>query len=104
LKGKRVLVVDDVITAGTAIRGAVSAIEEAGGTVVGIVVALDRMERIGGASAEERKGSAIMEVRKEMGVEVLAILNLDELIVGVTDEGERGRMLEYREKYGAVEE
>ncbi|PWW73536.1 orotate phosphoribosyltransferase [Tuber magnatum] len=103
LEGKRVLVVDDVITAGTAIRGAVSAIEEAGGTVVGIVVALDRMERIGGVGADERKGSAIMEVKKDMGVEVLAILNLDELIVGVTDEGDRRRMLEYRGKYGAVE-
>ncbi|PUU76011.1 phosphoribosyltransferase-like protein [Tuber borchii] len=86
LKGKRVLVVDDVITAGTAIRGAVSDIAEAGGTVVGIV------------------GSAIMEVKKEMGVEVLAILTLDDLIVGVTDEGDRERMLEYRRKYRAIEE
>ncbi|KAG0642498.1 phosphoribosyltransferase-like protein [Tuber brumale] len=104
LKGKRVLVVDDVITAGTAIRGAVSAIEGAGGTVVGIVVALDRMERIGGVGTEERRGSAIMEIKKEMGVEVLAILNLDELIVGVMDEGNRERMLEYRRKYGVIEE
>jgi len=104
LKGKRVLVVDDVITAGTAIRAAAAAIAEAGGTVVGIVIALDRMERIGGVGAEERKGSAIMEIKKEMGVEVLAILTLSDLIVGVTDEGDRERMLEYRKKYGAVEE
>ncbi|RPA93881.1 orotate phosphoribosyltransferase, partial [Choiromyces venosus 120613-1] len=107
LKGKRVLVIDDVITAGTAIRSAVSAIAEAGGVVVGIVVALDRMERIGGvvgAEEEEKKESAIMEVKKEMGVEVLAILNLEELIVGVTDEGDKKRMAEYRRRYGAVEE
>lgn len=104
LKGKRVLVVDDVITAGTAVRSAVSAIAEAGGTVVGIVIALDRMERIGGVGAEEKKGSAIMEVKKEMGVEVLAILTLDDLIVGVTDEGNREKMLEYRRKYRAIEE
>jgi len=54
--------------------------------------------------AEEKKGSAIMEVKKEMGVEVLAILTLDDLIVGVTDEGDRERMLEYRRKYRAIEE
>jgi len=65
---------------------------------------LDRMERIGGVGAEEKKGSAIMEVKKEMGVEVLAILTLDDLIVGVTDEGDRERMLEYRRKYRAIEE
>jgi len=104
LKGKRVLVVDDVITAGTAIRSAVSAIAEAGGTVVGIVIALDRMERIGGVGAEERKGSAIMEIKKEVEVEVLAILSLSDLIVGVTDEGDRERMMDYRKKYGVVEE
>ena len=100
--GKRVLIVDDVITAGTAIRAAVSVIEGAGGSVVGVVVALDRMERVGGEGGGGR--SAVMEVAREFGIGVVPILSLNDIIAGVGDEEERRRMIEYREVYGAVDE
>jgi len=99
LKGKKVLVVDDVITAGTAIREAVGIIEAAGGKVVGIVVALDRQERL----KEEGGESAIMSVRRELGVPVLPILTLEDLIEGVVGEQREG-MVAYRARYGAVAE
>ncbi|KAI5857202.1 phosphoribosyltransferase-like protein [Tricharina praecox] len=99
LKGMRVLVVDDVITAGTAIREAVGIIEKAGGTVVGIVVALDRQERLN----EEEGESAIMSVRRELGVPVVPILTLGDLIEGVEGE-QREAMVAYRARYGAAEE
>ena len=102
LKGKRVLVVDDVITAGTAIREAVGIIEAAGGKVVGIVVALDRQERL--VEGDEPGESAIQSVRRAMpGVAVVPILTLGDLIAGVQGE-EREKMVEYRARYGAKAE
>lgn len=100
MRGKRVLVVDDVITAGTAIREAVAIIEAAGGSVVGIVVALDRQERLVDDVAAE---SAIMAVRRELKVPVVAILTLADLIHGVQGGAERQRMVEYRERWGVKE-
>lgn len=104
LRGKRVLVVDDVITAGTAVREAVALIEAAGGTLAGVVVALDRQERKVVREGEADSGmSAIQEVRREFGVEVVAILTLADLIVGVEGEEDRKAMKKYRATYGAVE-
>ena len=100
LKGKRIVIVDDVITAGTAMREAISIIRQQGGTLAGIVVALDRMERMHDQTSE----SAIGEVQKEFGVPVLSIINLEDLI-GVL--GELGneqdvlRVAEYKRRYGA---
>ncbi|PNS14629.1 Orotate phosphoribosyltransferase [Sphaceloma murrayae] len=112
LKGKRVLIVDDVITAGTAIREAVEIIRREGGEVVGIVVALDRGERVG--SVEEREGgevsgekvSTVEMVGRETGVRVEAVLTLADVIGGLKEGGLVGeeevrRMEEYRAKYGA---
>lgn len=105
LRGKRVVIVDDVITAGTAIREAVEIIKVAGGELVGIVVALDRQEKVVVKEGERDSGlSAIQEVRRELGIEVVAILTLADLIVGVENEGDREAMKGYREKYGAVRE
>lgn len=105
LRGKKVLVVDDVITAGTAIREAVAIIAAAGGELAGVVVALDRQERKVVREGEVDTGlSAIQEVRREFGVEVVAILTLADLIVGVEGEADRNAMKGYRAKYGAVEE
>lgn len=104
LRGKKVVIVDDVITAGTAIREAVEIIKSAGGDLVGIVVALDRQERKVVKEGEMDTGlSAIQEVKKELGVEVVAILDLADLIAGVEGE-EKARMMEYRKRYGAVGE
>ena len=103
LRGKKVLIVDDVITAGTALREAVQIIESEGGRVVGVVVALDRQERTGGVGKGDMgEGSAVGELRRGLGVPVLAVLGLEDLIGFVGGEGEvGGRLREYRERYGA---
>lgn len=73
LQGK-VLIIDDVITAGTAIREAVDMINAEGAAVGGIVIALDRQEK--GREAL----SAVDEVRQSLGVEVISIAALDDLL------------------------
>lgn len=70
----RVLIIDDVITAGTAIRESLDIIRAAGATVAGVVIALDRQERGTG----ER--SAIQEVEQDLGIPVLGIATLNQLI------------------------
>ena len=97
MKGKRVLVVDDVMTAGTAVREAVEIVKNAGGSVVGVVVMLDRQERVG-----EGEVSAVQSVARELGVPVVAILTLEDIIGGVDGE-EKLRMEEYRARYGAAD-
>lgn len=69
-----VLILDDVITAGTAIRESVTQIRQAGGTPAGVVLALDRQERGGGTL------SAVQEVRENFGIPVSSIITLDKLI------------------------
>ncbi|KAL8792324.1 MAG: hypothetical protein Q9195_005115 [Heterodermia aff. obscurata] len=100
LRGKRVMIIDDVITAGTAMREAIGIIEAEGGVLVGVIVALDRMERMPGG--EEDRGSAIGEIRRRYGVPVLSIVTLDDLVGllrGKGDEGDLKRLEEYREKW-----
>ena len=109
LLGKRVLIVDDVITAGTAIREAVSIIQQEGGIVAGITVALDRGEKIGGGGdGPEVEGgrSAIGQIRKELDIPVLAVLTLDDIISGIREMGsveDLKRLEEYRMKFKAAE-
>ena len=97
------MIIDDVITAGTAMREAISIIEAEGGVLVGVIVALDRMERMpGGGSEEKNRGSAIGEIRKRYGVPVLSIVTLDDLVGllrGKGDGGDLQRLEEYREKW-----
>jgi orotate phosphoribosyltransferase len=69
----RVLIVDDVMTAGTAIRESVTLIQAAGATPAGVVIALDRQERGSGAT------SAVQEVESQ-GLPVISILTLADLI------------------------
>ncbi|KAF3767684.1 orotate phosphoribosyltransferase [Cryphonectria parasitica EP155] len=85
LKGKRVLIIDDVITAGTAKREAIEKIRKEGGTVAGIVVAVDRMEKLTSPDGDDSKPmpSAMGELRKELGAPVFAILTLDDIIDGI---------------------
>lgn len=106
LKGKRVLIVDDVVTAGTAKREAIEKIRKEGGIVVGILIALDRMEKLPHPSGDDSlpMPSAIGEIRKEYGIPVLSILDVDDIIGGLRDIGREEdvrRMEEYREKYKA---
>lgn len=102
LKGKRVLIVDDVVTAGTAKREAIEKIRKEGGEVVGIIVALDRMETLPG---DEGGRSAIGEIRKEYSIPVLSILTMNDIIKALESktggEEDMKKMVEYREKFGA---
>ena len=70
----RVLIIDDVISAGTSVNESVELIREAGATPVGVAIALDRKERGSGAL------SAAQEVRQRHGIPVFSIVNLDLLI------------------------
>jgi len=105
LKGKRVLIVDDVVTAGTAKREAIEKIRAEGGIVAGILVALDRMEKLPQGGDDEKPGpSAIGELKREYGIPVLAILTLDDIIgglKGIGSEDDIRRMEEYRARYKA---
>ncbi|KAI9678424.1 MAG: orotate phosphoribosyltransferase [Trizodia sp. TS-e1964] len=98
LGGRRVVVVDDVITAGTAVRAAVRAIREGGGVLVGVLVAMDRMERVDGL-----RESAVQVLARELGVPVLSILTLEDVLGELRARGgeaEVGRLEEYRREYG----
>ncbi|KAF5874623.1 putative orotate phosphoribosyltransferase protein [Botrytis fragariae] len=106
LKGKRVLIVDDVVTAGTAKREAIDKIRKEGGIVAGILVALDRMEKLPSPTGDDSAPmpSAIGEIRKEYGIPVLSILTLDDIIgglSGIASEENVKNMEEYRAKYKA---
>lgn len=70
----RVVVVDDVISAGTSVRESVGLIRHAGAQLAGVLIALDRMERGQGAL------SAVQEVQQQYGVPVVAIANLADLL------------------------
>ena len=96
LQGK-VLIIDDVITAGTAIREAIEIIQQNGAEPCGVVVALDRMEKGQGEL------SAIQEVERDYGLPVYSIINLNDIIdylaaVGQTDFLQA--MKNYRQQYG----
>jgi orotate phosphoribosyltransferase len=97
LKG-RVLIVDDVISAGTSVRESVDLIRKQGASPVGVVIALDRMERGQGEK------SAVQEVREHYGLPVKAVATLDDLIGYLKTDPEWGGRLEavsrYREHYG----
>jgi len=107
LKGKRVLIVDDVVTAGTAKREAIDKIRKEGGVVAGILVALDRMEKLPKDGDDSKPGpSAIGELKREYGIPILSILTLDDIIGGLTEIGSADdvrRMEEYRAKYKATD-
>ena len=100
LDGRRVLVVDDVITAGTAIREALGIIREAGGMPAGIAIALDRQERV----REDAAQSAAQAVAAEHAIPVVAVAALSDLLAfaGETSDlvAHRDALLAYRARYG----
>lgn len=98
VKGKRVLIVDDVITAGTAIRQAMGILSNAGATAAGVVIALDRAEVVNESSSL----SAIQSVEAEFGIPVVSIVGLDQLISYVGEEmPEKVESIrDYRKRYG----
>ena len=99
------LIVDDVITAGTAIREALGLIHGGGGKPAGIVVALDRQEVLGEPGASGPRQSAAQSVATETGVSVVAVANLHDLLAFAGESAElvthRDRLLAYRASYGS---
>lgn len=102
LQGRRVLIVDDVITAGTAIREALGIIDAAGGRVAGIVIALDRQEAVDPATSRR---SAAQTVAADHGLPVIAVATLGDLLAFAGDHAQladqRQRLLAYRQAYGS---
>lgn len=96
----RVLMVDDVISAGTSTRESIAIIGAAGAEPVGVAIALDRQERGAGAR------SAIQELEREHGLRVVSIATLADLLEYLGERGDMGaeleRMQAYREAYGAA--
>ena len=101
MAGKRILIVDDVITAGTAIREALAIIRAANGIPAGIVVALDRQE----IASEDDRRSAAQAVAAETGIPVIAVANLADLLAFASGNpelvGYREPLLAYRARYGS---
>merc|ERR1719265_1722680 len=89
VSGKRCLLVDDVISAGTAIREAKAILDSAGAVLAGVVVALDRQERTG-KDGELSELSAVQSVQAEFGVPVLSIVGLDGLLAYLEGKGGGG--------------
>ena len=93
-----ILVIDDVITAGTAIRESVDLIRAAGATLAGVVIALDRQERGTGQQ------SAIQEVEQAHGIRVASIVTLADLLDYLRKQAGQGEAVAkieaYREAYG----
>lgn len=96
----RVLIVDDVISAGTSVRESVEIIHAAGAVPVGVVISFDRMER--GAT----KVSAVDDVRDTFGLQVVSISTLDDLVSFLGGHPELAQQLrsvgDYRRKYGVT--
>ena len=106
LEDRRVLIVDDVITAGTAIREALGLIRAGGGTPAGIVVALDRQEVLGEPGTGGVRRSAAQSVAEETGVPVVAVANLHDLLAFAGESADlvrhRDDLLAYRARYGSA--
>lgn len=93
----RVLIIDDVITAGTAIRESTDLILRAGAKLAGVVLALDRQER------GQSDRSAVQEVEATFGIRCVSIITLSDLIESLQDNDQAATlaaMREYRTRYG----
>ena len=102
----RVLIVDDVMSAGTAARESIALIQAAGATPQAVAIALDRQEKAT-ESGQDVPWSAVQFVRDKLGLQVCAIAQLADLLLYLAEHGgdELGRhhpkVLAYRDRYGA---
>ena len=96
----RVLIIDDVISAGTSVRESVEIIRAAGATPCGVVIALDRMERGTGEL------SAVQEVGRDYGIPVVAVATLDDLMAYLRERPDfkeyAAAVARYRQQYGVA--
>lgn len=99
LKGRKVLIIDDVITAGTAITEAIDLIKAEGGIVAGIVVAVDREEKLPGSNS-----SSLQQIAEKHQVPVFSIVSFSDIIAimkpSLSPE-QLWAMETYKQQYGA---
>lgn len=96
----RILIIDDVITAGTAVREAYQIIAATSADIAGLVISLDREEK--GQSDQ----SAVQELKSSLGIPVISIVSLGDLIESLEAAGEYEQWLDpvmdYRRRYGVI--
>ncbi|MDO5652946.1 MAG: orotate phosphoribosyltransferase [Brachymonas sp.] len=107
----RVMIVDDVMSAGTAVRESIALIKAANATPAAVAVALDRQEKAT-ENGQDVPYSAVQYVRSQLGMEVCAIATLDDLMDYLANDpaasrqpemaGYHSQVLAYRERYGVV--
>jgi orotate phosphoribosyltransferase len=102
LKGK-VVIIDDVITAGTSVRESVDIIRAAGAEPAAVLIAMDRMERAG-SEGQLSPHSAVQEVEQRYGLPVISIASLTDILALLENNPEfaqyKQAVLEYRSRYG----
>jgi orotate phosphoribosyltransferase len=102
----RVVIIDDVITAGTSVNESVDVIRAAGAEPVAVLIALDRMERAGGEGGEGAlsANSAVQEVALRHGMPVVTIATLEDILAVIRYRPEFAKhepaVLQYRQRYG----
>ncbi|MAZ45634.1 MAG: orotate phosphoribosyltransferase [Gammaproteobacteria bacterium] len=102
--GGKILLVDDVLTAGSAIRESISLLKHTDAELAGVIVTMDRQECLSNKSAK----TAVQQIEEELKVPVLSLLNLDDVIAFFKKEPETqinsasilSRLQEYRDEYG----
>lgn len=100
-----VVIVDDVISAGTSVRESVEIIRAAGATPAGVLIALDRQER-GGTADQPTGGSAVAEVERDYGIPVVAIATLEDILAYLESGADpsltqhAAAVAAYRDRYG----
>lgn len=104
IANKRILIVDDVITAGTAIRESYRILKRYKGFPMGVIIALDRAEK----RTLDDSTSAVQSVKKDLGLPVVSIISLPQLQSFLEDDNRYGNefldvILKYRELYGVVD-
>jgi orotate phosphoribosyltransferase len=103
----RVLIVDDVMSAGTAARESIALIQAAGATPHAVAIALDRQE-MATENGQDVPWSAVQYVREKLGLRVCAIAQLDDLLqylllqTGDSFGSHHAKVLAYRDRYGVV--
>lgn len=105
VQGKRVVILDDVMTAGTAVRQSIDLVKAQGGKIVGIVLLLDREEVAGGIDPGPDARSTVDDLEKFLGgeVRVLSTLRMRELMSWLEEKGKHedlASMNAYRARYG----
>lgn len=105
----RVVIVDDVISAGTSVRQSVKIIRDAEAIPAAVLITVDRMER-GGTADAPTGGSAVQEIEREFGLPVITVVNLNDVMAfldnGLTQDSPlavyRDKVAAYRTKYGVT--